>query len=132
MAETRYIEAIGRRKSAAARVRITPADKISIIVNDKPVDEYFSSREYVAIAEEAFKPEEVTEDFSVTVKVKGGGQRAQADAVRHGIARALVKNKEELRGPLKSGGLLTRDPRVKERKKPGLKKARKAAQWSKR
>jgi len=113
-------------------VRITPADKVSIIVNDKPVEEYFSSQEYIAIAEEAFKPEEVTEDFAVTVKVQGGGQRAQADAVRHGIARALVKNKEELRGPLKAGGLLTRDPRVKERKKPGLKKARKAAQWSKR
>lgn len=132
MADTRYIEGIGRRKSANARVRITPADKVSIIVNDKPAAEYFSSEEYAMIVEEPFKHEEVTQDFSVTAKVTGGGQRAQADAVRHGISRALVKNEEKLRGPLKADGLLTRDPRVKERKKPGLKKARKAAQWSKR
>ena len=132
MADSRYIEAIGRRKTANARVRITPADKISVIVNDKPASEYFSSEEYAMIVEEPFKHEEVTQDFAVTAKVTGGGQRAQADAVRHGISRALVKNEEKLRVPLKADGLLTRDPRVKERKKPGLKKARKAAQWSKR
>lgn len=132
MADTRYIEGIGRRKTAQARVRITPADKPSLIVNDKDVSEYFSSAEYAIIAAEAFKNPEVTEDFAVTVKVTGGGQRAQADAVRHGVARALVKNKESLRTPLKAEGLLTRDPRAKERKKPGLKKARKSAQWSKR
>jgi len=132
MADTRYIEGIGRRKTAQARVRIAPADKASLIVNDKPAAEYFSSPEYGAIALEALKHPEVTEDFAVTVKVTGGGQRAQADAVRHGVARALVKNKETLRTPLKADGLLTRDPRAKERKKPGLKKARKASQWSKR
>lgn len=132
MAESRYTEGIGRRKTANARVRITPADKVTLIVNEKKGDEYFSTKELVDIALEPFKSEDVTQDFSVSVKVTGGGQAAQAEAIRHGISRALVKLDEKLRTPLKKEGLLTRDARVKERKKPGLKKARKAAQWSKR
>ncbi|XKT75016.1 MAG: 30S ribosomal protein S9 [Patescibacteria group bacterium UBA2103] len=132
MADTRYTEGIGRRKTANARVRITPADKVEVIVNDKKAADYFSSPEYVAIIEEALKHDDVTQDFAVSAKVVGGGQRAQADAVRHGIARALVKLDEKLRGPLKADGLLTRDARIKERKKPGLRKARKSPQWSKR
>ena len=132
MADSTYTEGIGRRKTAQARVRITPADKASIVINEKDAKDYFSSPEYVTIAQEPFSHDDVTQDFAVTVKVQGGGQRAQADAVRHGIARALVKRDEKLRTPLKQDGLLTRDARVKERKKPGLKKARKAAQWSKR
>lgn len=132
MAESRYTEGIGRRKTANARVRITPADKVTLIVNEKKGDEYFSTKELVAIALEPFNSDDVTQDFSVSVKVTGGGQAAQAEAIRHGISRALVKLDEKLRTPLKKEGLLTRDSRVKERKKPGLKKARKAAQWSKR
>lgn len=132
MADTKYTEGIGRRKTAQARVRITPADKVSIVVNDKPAEEYFSTKEHVAIIQEPFANEDVTEDFAVTVKVTGGGQHAQAEAARHGVARALVKRSEKLRTPLKAEGLLTRDPRAKERKKPGLRKARKAPQWSKR
>lgn len=125
-----YTEGIGRRKTAAARVRITPASKRSVMINDISLEEYFDTEE---LRTTAMSPlEEGEELYTVTAVVKGGGISAQAEAVRHGIARAMTERDAELRGALKKKGFLKRDPRVKERKKPGLKKARKAAQWSKR
>lgn len=131
MADT-YIEGIGRRKTAVARVRITPADKTELVVNDRPAADYFNSTEQVNVALEPLGHEDVTETFSVSVHASGSGISAQAEAVRLGLARALVKRNEKLRTPLKAEGYLTRDARAVERKKPGLRKARKAAQWSKR
>lgn len=132
MTDTRYIPAIGRRKTARASVRITPADKTTIIVNNKPVAEYFKTQERVHVTNEPFIVAETAGTYMIEVRVSGGGVSAQADAVRHGIARALIKDVAELRPALKKAGLLTRDSRCVERKKPGLKKARKAPQWSKR
>ena len=134
MAETkdRYIEGIGRRKSAVARVRITPASKTSFIVNESTLAEYFPTDSLQKTVQEAINDIENTGEFSVSVHVRGGGKASQAESVRLGLSRALIKNDEELKKSLKSKGFLKRDPRIKERKKPGLKKARKAAQWSKR
>lgn len=129
---TRYIETVGRRKTAGARVRITEAAKRTIVINDKPYTEYFPVKEHQAVVVNPFVNVEEGIHFSVTALVKGGGISAQAEAVRHGISRALVAWKQELRKPLKKAGFLKRDPRAKERKKFGLKKARKAGQWSKR
>ena len=132
MSDTRYIEAVGRRKTATARVRITPAKKQSIIVNEKTLEEYFPIE---AVRKDVLAPftiDDVTEQFTVTVKVKGGGVTSQAGAVRHGIARALLIHNGILRSVLKLPGFLTRDSRMKERRKFGLRKARRAPQWSKR
>ena len=126
----KYIEGIGRRKEAIARVRIYPAQKGTFTVNDKKVEEYFDIARFEQDAKAAL--EEMQKDMSVTVKVSGGGKMAQSQAIRMGIARALTEHDAELRGELKSKGYLKRDPRAKERRKFGLKKARKAAQWSKR
>lgn len=129
----KYIEAIGRRKTASARVRITPASKMSYDVNGKTIEEYFPTKELQMVAVESFSESKLTESkFKVTVVVKGGGISGQADAMRHGMARALIDWDKELRGTLKKAGLLKRDPRAKERRKFGLKKARKSPQWSKR
>ena len=129
----RYIEAIGRRKTASARVRITPNTKMSYDINGKTVEEYFPTTELRSTAVESMKESKLTETkFKVTVVAKGGGISGQADAMRHGIARALIVYDKELRGKLKKAGLLKRDPRAKERRKFGLKKARKSPQWSKR
>ncbi|HEY9583459.1 MAG TPA: 30S ribosomal protein S9 [Candidatus Paceibacterota bacterium] len=129
----KYIETIGRRKTAGARVRITPASKMSYEINGKSVEAYFPTKELQAIATDSFKESKLTETkFKITAIVKGGGISGQADAVRHGIARALVDYDKELRGKLKKAGYLKRDPRAKERRKFGLKKARKSPQWSKR
>lgn len=130
--DTTYIEAVGRRKTAIARVRITPAAKNTITVNGKPLEEYFKTNDQQTRAGLALRIEGLPENVSVSVKVLGGGMSSQADAIRHGIARALIKKTVELRGELKKEGFLTRDPRAKERKKPGLRKARKRPQWSKR
>lgn len=130
--EEQYIPATGRRKSATARVRITPASKMTYIINDRSLDEYFPVEELRKVVQSPFKAVDTKDDFTVSVVVKGGGISAQADAIRHGIARALIVYNEELRVPLKKAGYLKRDPRQKERKKPGLKKARKRPQWSKR
>ncbi len=130
MADNKYIEGIGRRKTSTARVRIYEASKNSFIVNDKELDEYFKTEAQIKTAKEAL--EVSTQKFKVTVKVKGGGLPSQAEAVRHGLARALVKFDPTLRAELKERGYLKRDPRKKERKKFGLKKARRAPQWSKR
>lgn len=128
----KYIEAIGRRKEAVARVRLFESKTNSITVNDKPVAEFFKTESLQKTAGEAFLDTEITAKFEVSAKVNGGGISSQAESVRLAISRALVKFNEELRKDLKKKGFLKRDPRAKERRKFGLKKARKAAQWSKR
>lgn len=127
-----YIEAIGRRKTATARVRITPSKETDITVNDRPLTEYFAATAYQKTILDLFDAEQGIGDYTVTVHVYGGGLSAQAEAVRLGVARALVKEKADRRGDLKKAGYLKRDPRSKERKKFGLLKARKRPQWSKR
>ncbi len=127
-----YTVAVGRRKTASARVRLTPAGKSSIMVNGVPAEEYFKTKERTSVTGDAFRLDDVTGTYEVVAKVQGGGISAQADAVRHAIARALIKGDITLRPPLKKAGYLKRDPRAKERKKPGLRKARKRPQWSKR
>jgi len=121
----------GRRKESVARVRLVPGDG-KILINDKEVDQYFPR---LALQKHVKEPLEATgaaSRFDVLAKVEGGGATGQAGAVRLGIARALLQADEELRPILKKGGFLRRDPRMKERRKYGLKKARKAPQWSKR
>lgn len=130
--KNRYIEAVGRRKTAIARVRITPGTKSSFLVNDKESKDYFFTEDLKSIAEEAIAKSGIKEKFTVTVKVVGGGIHAQAEATRHGLSRALVLRDEEIKDALKKLGFLKRDSRAVERKKFGLKKARKAPTWSKR
>jgi len=132
MAETkgRYIEATGRRKTSVARVRITPSSKFSATVNDRDFSEYFALPEYRTSILDAIA--DVGEKFTITAQIKGGGASSQADAMRHGLARAVIAMDPEQRTRLKVKGYLKRDPRAKERRKFGLKKARKAPQWSKR
>jgi small subunit ribosomal protein S9 len=127
----RYVEAVGRRKTAIARVRITPAAKNTFKINDRDLATYFPTEELRKIVEEALSKVKVG-NFSISAHMKGGGIHSQAEALRHGIARALVKHDETSRPKLKTIGFLKRDPRAKERRKFGLKKARKAPQWSKR
>lgn len=129
--EVRYYQGTGRRKAATARVRLYPGDG-TIIVNDKPVEEYFSRKRDILHLTEPLRAMAAQDSFNVTVKVKGGGISGQAGAVRHGIARALLEADPNLRPALRKDGFLTRDPRAKERKKPGLKRARKAPQYTKR
>lgn len=129
----KYIESVGRRKEAIARVRLFESKTNSIIVNEKPVAEFFKTEHLQTVAAEALVgTEELSQTFKVVAKVNGGGISSQAESVRLGISRAIVKFNEELRKDLKKKGFLKRDPRAKERRKFGLKKARKAAQWSKR
>lgn len=127
-----YIEAVGRRKTAIARVRIYPEDTKTFTVNDADINSYFPTNETQKIALEAFNAVEMSEPYAVTVLTYGGGTHAQAEAVRLGIARALVKHDPELRTTLKKAGFLKRDPRMTERKKFGLRGARRRPQWSKR
>lgn len=129
--ETRYTEAIGRRKTSSARVRITPANKNTFKINDRDLASYFPTEELRKVVAEATEKIKVG-GFDISAHIKGGGVHSQAEALRHGIARALVKYDETSRTGLKTAGLLKRDPRAKERRKFGLKKARKAPQWSKR
>lgn len=131
-AKTKYFEAVGRRKTAIARARITPATKQSITINDKDVTAYFATPEMVMIAEAAFSESKLTQKFKVTAQLSGGGIHSQAEALRHAISRSLLEYDLELRKKLKKLGFLKRDPRAKERRKFGLKKARKSPQWSKR
>ena len=130
--KNRYIEAVGRRKTAIARVRITPSTKTTFVVNDKDVKEYFVTADLQSIAQEALSKSEIAEKFTVTVQVLGGGIHAQAEAVRHGLSRTLVERGVEVKNTLKKRGFSKRDSRPVERKKVGLKKARKAPTWSKR
>ena len=131
--EEKYIETVGRRKTALARVRITPAEKMSYDINGKSIKEYFPTKELQMTAEEAFTTSKLsTIKFKITALIKGGGISGQAEAFRHGVSRAIIEYDKELRGIMKKAGLLKRDPRAKERRKFGLKKARKSPQWSKR
>lgn len=130
--DTRYIGAVGRRKTSTARVRITPAAKFSITINDRELENYFPTAELRQTVKSAFIASGLEQKFAVTAQIKGGGVSSQADALRHGIARALLEYDVNLRTKLKVKGYLKRDPRAKERRKFGLKKARKAPQWSKR
>ena len=121
----------GRRKSAVARVRLLPGEG-NIVVNGKPLEEYFGLRTLELIIKQPLVVTETVNKFDVIATIDGGGTAGQAGAVRHGIARALLQADREYRPALKKAGLLTRDPREKERRKYGLKKARKAPQFSKR
>ncbi len=129
---TEYYEAVGRRKSATARVRLFPGGDGTIIVNDRPLENYFARSWDVIHLREPLEATATENRCNVSVIVKGGGVRGQAGAVRLGIARALLKLDPDLRPILRKGGFLTRDSRAKERKKPGLKRARKAPQYTKR
>lgn len=126
------VTAIGRRKSATARVRVTVGGKGDVVINDRPMLNYFGVEK---LRETVYGPFELIgrkKDFDVAVKVLGGGLVGQSEAIRLGIARSLVKLDSGLKSLLRAAGFLTRNSREKERKKPGLKKARKAPQWSKR
>ena len=128
----RYIAATGRRKTAIARARITPAAKMTVTVNGKDINDYFPTPTLQMAALEAFLKVGLTTQFAVSIVVKGGGIAGQAIAVRHAISRALIEYDVNLRGALKKEGFLKRDPRAKERRKAGFVKARKRKQWSKR
>ncbi|MDD3662612.1 MAG: 30S ribosomal protein S9 [Candidatus Pacebacteria bacterium] len=127
-----YIRAVGRRKTSTASVRIYKAAKNSYLINGKDLTEYFPTGELRKIVTGAFEVASSSQKFEVVITVKGGGIHSQAEACRHGIARCLVTFDEELHTTLKKAKMLKRDPRQKERRKFGLKKARKAPQWSKR
>ena len=127
----RYFEAVGRRKTAVARVRLfTKAG--DFMVNNKLYSVYFSTVELLKISEDALQKMKLFGRFKVTAQIKGGGMHAQAEALRQGLSRCLVKFNPDFRKRLRRADFLKRDPRMKERKKPGLKRARKAPQWSKR
>ena len=142
MAKDKYIETVGRRKTASARTRITPAKKTKIeILKEvdgkmvaKKFEEYFPTKALQETILDVFKTAEDAPSltFEVTAVIKGSGVSAQAEALRHGIARGLIEHNPELRDFLKKQGFLKRDPRSVERKKPGLRKARRSPQWSKR
>jgi small subunit ribosomal protein S9 len=121
----------GRRKESVARVRLVPGDG-RIVVNGRDLDDYFGMETLKAIVRQPLVLTDTVNRYDVLVNVRGGGFTGQAGAIRHGIARALLKVDPELRPTLKRAGFLTRDPRMKERKKYGLKKARRAPQFSKR
>ncbi|MFA5129467.1 MAG: 30S ribosomal protein S9 [Patescibacteria group bacterium] len=127
-----YIAAVGRRKTAIARVRLIKNGTGKIVINGRPYETYFNTYEYRRRVEEPLETAGQKESVDISVKVLGGGMTGQAEAVRHGIARALCELNPTFRKSLKKLGFLMRDPRKKERKKPGLKKARRAPQWSKR
>ena len=129
MSEIHY--ATGRRKTSSARVYLSKG-KGDITVNSKPLNEYFGRQVAQMLVMQPLKLTELDEKVNIKVMVKGGGSFGQAGAIRHGISRALIEYDEELRPQLKKAGLLTRDPRKVEGKKPGLKKARKSSQFSKR
>lgn len=127
----RYFEAVGRRKTAVARVRIF-VKKGDFLVNEKPYQEYFPTLDLRVIFEASLKKAKVLDKLSATIKVKGGGPKGQVGACLLGLARALVKYNPNWRTKMKKAGFLSRDPRMVERKKYGLKKARRAPQWQKR
>jgi len=132
MAEEHYYEGVGRRKRATARVRLFADGDGTIAINGKPLNDYFTREWDVLHLTEPLRTSGAEGSFNVTVLVKGGGMTGQAGAIRLGIARALLKSNPDLRSALRKGGFLTRDARKKERKKPGLKRARKAPQYTKR
>ncbi len=128
----KYFEAVGRRKTATARVRLFPGAKAGFEVNGKTLEAYFPVKEMQMNVTEHITNAKPAEKFHITAKLTGGGISAQSEALRHGISRALLVYDLELRSKLKKLGFLRRDPRAKERRKFGFKKARKSPQWSKR
>ncbi len=131
MAIQQYFAGVGRRKTSVARARIVPGTG-EVVVNGQPVDTYFGGSIWTAQVQEPFQAVNQTGRYNTDVKVVGGGLSGQAGAIRHAISRALVASDEGLRSQLRKAGLLTRDARMKERKKYGLKRARKAPQYTKR
>jgi len=129
---SRYFEAVGRRKTAVARVRLFTKGEKEFLINSKPYQEYFPPLELQQIVQSPLIKMKCLDRFRVSVIVKGGGLKAQAEAVRHGLARALTLFNPDFRKRLKRAGFLTRDARMRERKKFGLKRARRAPQWQKR
>ncbi len=130
--EKRYYQGTGRRKTAVARVRLFPGNG-EMVVNGRSVPEFFGGRELLHhIVRSPLEATGMMDSFNVLAKVRGGGDSGQAQAVRHGIARALVDADETLRPVLRQAGFMTRDPRMKERKTPGLRRARKQKQFTKR
>jgi small subunit ribosomal protein S9 len=127
-----YYEGVGRRKTSTARVRLHVGGTGNMVVNDKPGEQYFTREQDAKRVREPLAVTGSESRFNVTIKVGGGGITGQADAVRMGMARALAKVDPSFHEALRHGGLLTRDARAKERKKPGLKRARKAPQYTKR
>jgi len=128
-----YYYGMGRRKTAVARVRVFPNGDGSVTVNGKTARTYFGQRDaHLATIAAPFRVLDLGDNYTVTVRVVGGGTSGQAGAIRHGLARALVRMNPDFKMGLRKAGYLTRDPRMKERKKPGLKRARKAPQYTKR
>ena len=128
---SQYFYGTGRRKTASARVRLYPGQR-GLVINGKAGEDYFGREQDVAAVYQPLRLTNNEANFMVSVMVEGGGITGQAEAIRHGVARALLVANPELRLPLRQAGYLTRDPRAKERKKPGLKRARKAPQYTKR
>ncbi len=128
-----YYEGVGRRKTSIARVRIVEVKKSAeTVINGRAKEGFFSTKELETTAFSPLEAVSAKDRFNISIKVRGGGQRGQAEAIQLGLARALVKFDGEFQKPLKDLDYLKRDPRQKERKKPGLKKARRSPQWSKR
>lgn len=127
-----YYYGTGRRKTAVARVRLFPNGDGSVTVNGKNAQAYFGREAHVVTVAGPLRVLDLGNNYSITVRVVGGGVSGQAGAIRHGLARALVRMNPEFKQALRKAGYLTRDPRMKERKKPGLKRARKAPQYTKR
>ena len=127
-----YLYGTGRRKSSVARVHLFPKGTGKVTINNRDIDDYFGLDTLKVIVRQPFEVTNTAGQFDVVCTVSGGGVSGQAGAIRHGIARALLQNGDEMRPMLKKAGLLTRDPRMKERKKYGLKAARRAPQFSKR
>jgi len=128
----KYFEAVGRRKTAIARIRLFTRGERTFLVNGKPLENHFPTFELQGICKAALEKMNCLDKFGVSVIVKGGGLKAQAEAIRHATTRALVLFNPDFRKRLKKVGFLTRDPRMRERKKFGLKRARRAPQWAKR
>lgn len=127
-----YVEAVGRRKTSTARVRLYTAKNTNYVCNARSLENYFPTEELRTVVQSPLQQMTAPEKYEVSIVVRGGGIHSQAEAVRHGISRALIVADVELRKPLKQLKFLKRDERAKERRKFGLKKARKAPQWSKR
>ncbi len=127
-----YVEKIGRRKTSTSRVRLTPASKASFTVNGKDVKDYFKTPALMKVVTDVATVVKPDEKYEITVVVQGGGIHSQAEAIRHGLARFFSELLDDSKDKLKKEGYLKRDPRSKERRKFGLKKARKSPQWSKR
>lgn len=128
----KYVYAVGKRKTSTAQVRLYDGGEGAIVINGKDLKEYVSDPFLIDVVTYPLKLTESKKKFDISIKVVGGGKSGQAEACRYGIAKALLNNDESLKSMLKEAGLLSRDARVVERKKPGLKKARRAPQWAKR